>query len=440
MDLSIVLQSGVDMVAYVVVIVLILGITSLLISRKTNISYIPLLIVFGILVGPVFGIIGRGIARSLFDYVRVFGLFIILFAEGHHLWRSLLVKNFTTIALLDTVGLLITAVIAAFAFSFFFHLPFVVGFLFGAIISATDPATLIPLFKQHHINQDVETVIVTESIFNDPLGIVLTSLALVFVMPKAPSAMAVESIARYITLYPASIVYFIYEVGMSIFIGAIIAYIGYLGIKKLKLRKSPYIEILALTLAFGGFIIGEIALASGFLVATVVGILLGNHDDFFHDTTPETTAAIERDSHFNDTLAMLGTVFIFVLLGASLNLSMMSLNVLIYGILIALLIVFVARPIAALIILPKWKFKKFMFISLEGPRGVVPSALASLPLSLGMRFHDVQMVQWGEIILSATVITVLLSVVVETVWVPFLKGKLLNEPEPEGDEVGAQPL
>ncbi|NPA75618.1 MAG: sodium:proton antiporter [Euryarchaeota archaeon] len=428
MDLSVVLQSGVDMVAYVVVLVLIIGITALLISRRTNISYIPLLIIFGILVGPVFGLISHDVARSLFEYVRVFGLFIILYAEGHHLWRSLLVKNFTTIALLDTVGLLITAIIAAFAFSWFFHVPFVVGFLFGAIISATDPATLIPLFKQHHVDRDIETVIVTESIFNDPLGIVLTSLALVFVMPQASSAHIVEAIANYITLYPAAIVYFLYEVGMSIFLGVVVAYLGYFGIRKLKLRKSPYIEILALSLAFGGFILGEVLLASGFLAATVIGILLGNHDDFFHDTTPETTSAINRSIDFNDTLAMLGTIFIFVLLGASLNTSMMKWDVLIYGVLIALIIVFVARPIATLVILKKWGFKKYLFISLEGPRGVVPSALASLPYSLGVRYHDLNMIHWGEIILSATVITVLLSVIIETVWVPYLKKKLLDQP------------
>ncbi len=434
MNPSNVLQSGVDVVAYVVVVVLILGITALLISRKTNISYIPLLIIFGILAGPVLGLIGRDVARDMFEYVRVFGLFMILFAEGHHLWRSLLVKNFTTIALLDTVGLLITALISAFAFSLVFNVPFAVGFLFGAIISATDPATLIPLFKQHHIDRDIETVIVTESIFNDPLGIVLTSLALVFVMPQAPSAQVVEGIANYITLYPAAVVYFLYEVGMSIFIGVVIAYAGYFGIKKLQLRKSPYIEILALTLAFGGFVLGEVVMASGFLVATVVGILLGNHDDFFHDTTPETTEAINRDIHFNDTLAMIGTIFIFVLLGASLNLSIMTPTVLVYGIIIGLIIVFVARPIAALVILPKWKFKKYLFISLEGPRGVVPSALASLPLALGMRFHDAQMIQWGEIILCATLVTVLVSVIIETLWVPVLKKKLLEQPTPEMPE------
>ncbi len=425
-NISMVLHSGVDMVAYTVLVIILLGMLALLISRRTKISYIPILIIFGILSGPVFGIIDRKLALEMFEYVRVFGLFIILFAEGYHLWRSLLIKNFTTIALLDTVGLFITAILAGLAFSMLFHLPFAVGFLFGSIISATDPATLIPLFKQYHVNRDIETVIVTESIFNDPLGIVLTSLALVFVIPQAPSAQPVEKLAEYVTLYPAAILYFLYQIGMSVFIGAIVAWAGYEAIKKLKIRKSPYVEILALALAFGGFVVGEIVGASGFLVATVIGILLGNHDDFFHDNSPEIQYAVRWHMHFNDTLAMLGTIFIFVLLGASLNIYMLTPSMILYGTLIALFIVFIARPLATLVILPKWKIKKYLFISLEGPRGVVPSALASMPLMLGMRYQNTQLIQWGEIILSATIITVLLSVIIESLWVPYLKKKLLG--------------
>ncbi len=426
LDIELVLHSTVNVVAFAVLIVLILGITALLISRRTNISYIPILIIFGIIVGPLLGIINRNVALGMFEYVRVFGLFIILFAEGYHLWRSLLAKHFTTIALLDTVGMVATALLTGFAFSLLFHAPFTVGFLFGSIVAATDPATLIPLFKQHRVDRDIETVIVTESIFNDPLGIVLTSIALIFLMPNIPNGHLIGTLANYVTLYPAAVIYFIYQIGMSVAIGALVAYLGYEGITKIKLRKSPYVEILALTLAFGGFVLGEVVQASGFLVTTTIGILLGNHDDFFHDRTPQVTHAIRWHMHFNDILSTLSTIFIFVLLGASMNIYTITPMALLYGTLIALFIIFVARPIATLIILPKWSFKKYLFISLEGPRGVVPSALASLPLMLGIAYNNHQLIYWGDIILSATVVTVLVTVIVETTWVPYLKKKLLS--------------
>ncbi|MGC8707493.1 MAG: cation:proton antiporter, partial [Athalassotoga sp.] len=166
--------SHVDLIVFSLVVVMTLGFITFFLSKKVNISSIPILIVLGIIFGPVLGFIGRGNATTLFNYVRVIGLVIILFAEGHNLKWPLLKKHMATIGILDTIGLFVTAIVAGLFFSLFFHLPFLAGFLFGAIISATDPATLIPLFKQNKVNENIRTVIVTESIFNDPLGIVLT--------------------------------------------------------------------------------------------------------------------------------------------------------------------------------------------------------------------------------------------------------------------------
>ncbi|ALM76574.1 cation:proton antiporter [Thermococcus barophilus] len=423
-----VLVPDVDTIAYILFMVLAVGMVSLLISRRFNVSYVPLFVFFGILAGPVLGLINRSLAHELFSYVRVFGLVMILFAEGHTLSWKMLKRNMGTIAVLDTVGLLITAVIAGIAFSVLFHTPFIVGFLFGAIIGATDPATLIPLFRQYKVKEDIETVIVTESIFNDPLGIVLTSVAIALLLPQAPSAAVLESIARYISIYPAAVVFFLYELGMSIGIGVLLGVFGYYFIKKTGIKGFPEIEVFALMLAFGGFLLGEYVKASGYLVATVTGIVLGNHKVFFRDnprTVKRIMRAIEKEVHFNESLATLATIFIFALLGASLDMTVITSNLL-PGMILAFVVILIARPIAVLPILPWWKPKEYLFIALEGPRGVVPSALASLPLTLGLVYHDQQMIQWGEIILGATVITVLVSVIVETLWVPLLRERLLE--------------
>ena len=203
------------------------GVITFLFSEKTGVSYVPILIVLGLLVGPVSQVVERSIAHQLFNYARVFGLIVILFAEGHNLKWSLLKKHVATIGILDTIGLLITVVVSAAFFSWLLHVPFAVGFLFGAIISATDPATLIPLFKQHGINENMKSIIVTESIFNDPLGIVMTILAIALLVPQASSARFIEGIARFTTLYPAAVVFFLYEVVASLAIGVGFGLLGY---------------------------------------------------------------------------------------------------------------------------------------------------------------------------------------------------------------------
>ncbi len=418
---------NVDVLSYTLAIVMFLGMISYLFGERVHISYIPILIIVGMIFGPIIGMINREMAHYIFDYMRVFGLVIILFTEGHDLKWPLLKKHMATIGILDTVGLLITAVVAAFAFSAIFHAPFVVGFLFGAIISATDPATLIPLFKQHKVDENIKTVIVTESIFNDPLGIVLTTLAIAFLLPSAQSAQFMESIAKYTTIYPAAVIFFLYEIGVSIAVGVGLGILGYWLIRWLRLERTPVIY--ALSLAFGGFFIGEYLQASGYLVATTIGIVLGNHKIFFKrfGESKNVQQALDFELRFNETLSSLSTVFIFLLLGASLDLQVIEAN-LFWGILIALIVVFIARPLAGTTLLPlgKWSWREYLFISFEGPRGVVPAALASLPLSLGRLHHNPQLIQWGETILSVTVIVVLTSVILETVWVGYLKKTLLQ--------------
>ncbi|WP_456443713.1 cation:proton antiporter [Thermococcus sp.] len=419
---------SVEMMVFVFFIVMAIGFISLLISQRTNVSYIPLFIFFGMFIGPVLNFVNRDLAHVLFDYVRVFGLVMILFTEGHNLSLFLLKKRLGTVLTLDTVGLLITALIAAAVFSWLFHVPFVVGFLFGAIISATDPATLIPLFRQHRVRQDIETIIVTESIFNDPLGIVLTSVAVALLVPQAPSARILEMMAGHIGIYPAAVVFFLYQMLASIVIGIGMGFLGYWILKRTGVMEFPDVIIYSLSLAFGGFLLGEMVHASGYLVATVTGIVLGNHKILFKEdikTARWIVKAIEREVHFNESLAAIATIFIFTLLGASIDLSVIY-DYLWKGILISFAIIFVARPLAALPILKWHNVKEYLFISLEGPRGVVPSALASFPLTLGLTYHDLQLIHWGEIILGVTIIAVLTTVIVETLWVPFLREKLLT--------------
>ena len=423
-----VLIPSVDLLAYVFFVTLSVGLASLLISQRFNVSYIPLFVFFGILIGPVLGLLNRNLAHGLFNYVRVFGLVMILFTEGHNLSMVLLKRRLGTVLTLDTIGLLVTALIAGWFFSWVFHVPLLVGLLFGAIISATDPATLIPLFRQYRVRQDIETIIVAESIFNDPLGIVLTSVAVALLVPQASSARILEAIAGRVGIYPAAVLFFLYQMLASIAIGAVIGVLGYSFLKKARVMDFPEVVIFSLALAFGGFLLGELFHASGYLVATVTGIVLGNHKTFFKEdleTARWIIRAVEREVHFNESLATMATVFIFTLLGASIDPSVIV-SYLLPGLAVAAVLMLVARPLAALPIL-KWHTpKEYLFISLEGPRGVVPAALASFPLTLGITYNNPQLAQWGEIILGVTIITVLTTVIVETLWVPFLRRRLLE--------------
>ncbi|MCD6323725.1 MAG: cation:proton antiporter [Desulfurococcales archaeon] len=193
-------------------------------------------------------------------------------------------KHFTTIAFLDTLGLVATAFVGGWFFSLVFHAPMLIGFLYGAIISATDLTILIPLFRQYKVGENLRTVLVTESIFNDPLGIVLTSVAVALTVPQATSARMIEYLASLTNMPVAAITYFMYQLVMSVAIGAGFEYLAHWLIVKMELYKSPEETVIfSLSVALAGFLVGEEIRASGYLIATTTGIILGNHHIFFKE-------------------------------------------------------------------------------------------------------------------------------------------------------------
>ncbi len=420
-------MSNTELIDFTVLAVMTLGFIAFLLSEKIHISSIPLLIGLGFLFGPVFGLIPFHQGHTIFSYARVFGLVLILYTEGHNLRWKMIKKHFKSIGLLATAGLLITATIGGALFCWLFNLPLGAGMLFGSIIAATDPATLIPLFKQNKVDENIKTVIVTESIFNDPLGIVLITLTLSLVAPHTAVAHPVEQIASYTTIYPAVFVFFFYEVVSALLLGVILGVAGYWIIRLFKPGLSP--QIFGLAIAFGGFLIGEAAHTSGYLVATTIGIIFGNHALIFNrwEESEGFKKFVKTEMRFNEAVSDLSSVFIFILLGATIDISTLN-ETLLKGAILGLGVVFIARPIASLVILPlkKWTFNEYLFIALEGPKGVVPAAMAGVPLSIGLATQNQDLIEWGHIIVSATIITVLVSVLVETMWMKPLSKKLLS--------------
>ncbi|NPA76043.1 MAG: sodium:proton antiporter, partial [Euryarchaeota archaeon] len=271
-----------------------------------------------------------------------------------------------------------------------------------------------------------ETIILTESIFNGPLAIILTMVALLIVIPVMPTAQEFISLTPGATVYLAAVFYFLYQMFASSLIGAAFAFIGYWSIKKLNIYHSPFTEVLALGLAFGAYVLGEALSASGFLAVTIYALILANHRQFFKRDDKKMDVAVKKSEHFNDLLASFSIILIFVLLGASLNALNTDVSILVYGIITALLVIFVARPVATLAILPKVGVRKYAFIALEGPKGAVAASMATLPVSLGQLFNDAQMIVWGEYILVATLMTVFLSMILESAWLTTLQKKLLG--------------
>ncbi len=396
------------------------------IGEKLNIPDIPLLLIFGLLVGPLLNIVTLKNAQDIFQYVSNIGLIIILLGGALEMRWIVLKRVLPTVAKLDVIGLIGLFSVSGLLFNLIFKIPLLspIGYLYGAIVCATDPATLMPVFSKSKINPKIALTLEAESVFNDPLGIVVTTILL----SSLGLAENLNPVINFITL----------AIG-----GGILGLIGG-KIYELIVSRWDFKEFVAplcvgfsfLLWYFGGEIFPKITHGyeiSGFMAVAIMGLYLGN--TLINDK--KLSKYVEEIDELCSRLSTLFRVLIFVFLGASISLSIL-LNYWLLGLLCALGSIFIARPIGVFIatsIPPASDIKERIYYALEGPRGVVPAALSATVYSLIINNPNLipaEITKYmpadaiANAILVATFITILTSVILQASWAEPLGKKLFK--------------
>src|ERR1700744_3519084 len=156
-------------------LILAVGTVAGLLAQKIRIPDVAVFLVAGIALGPhVLGLVEIKADSALNEIILLFGASYILFDGGASLRFDVLKRVWITIVVIATVGVLITAVIVGLAAHFILGIPLIVALLLGATLSSTDPATLVPIFRQVRIRDRVAQTVMSESAFNDAMGAILT--------------------------------------------------------------------------------------------------------------------------------------------------------------------------------------------------------------------------------------------------------------------------
>src|SRR5438477_13144216 len=136
--------------------ILAIGTIAGLLAQKIKIPDVAVFLIVGMLIGPgAMGLIDVRSDSALNQIVLLFGASYVLFDGGASLRFSVLKQVWITIVVLATVGVLITGAITAVAAYYVFGIPLIVALLLGASLASTDPATLVPIFRQFHIRDRV---------------------------------------------------------------------------------------------------------------------------------------------------------------------------------------------------------------------------------------------------------------------------------------------
>ncbi len=202
-------------------------------------------------------------------------LAFLLFAGALHVDFSKLRSEALPVALLATVGVLISTAIVGVATwgvagLLGIHLSLVWALVFGALISPTDPVAVLSLLKSVHLPESMEIKITGESLFNDGVGVVVFT---VLVSLAVQGSGAADGHGGSLSLVHAGEVFLFEAVG-----GAVLGIVaGYVSVHAMELIDDYPVEILiTLALVTGLYALALHVHTSGPIAVVVAGLFMGN--------------------------------------------------------------------------------------------------------------------------------------------------------------------
>lgn len=388
-------------------IILAVGTFSGLVARLVRIPDVVVFLLIGMLIGPgVLGLVDIKADSTINQLIMIFGSSYILFDGGASIRLKVLKEVWITIVVISTIGVLITAAITGVAAWYFLGLAPIVALLLGTVIASTDPATLVPVFKQVHIKDRVAQTVMSESAFNDAMGAILTFT----VLGVALGAGEFSAGDAVIDLFKQSL--------LGIVIGGVLGYLAAVFISHEKFgflaEFAPVVTLMAVIAAYMG---ADGMHASGFMAVFVFGIMIGNQASLGFKLTEHEDNLLED---YVMTTAFIMRMFIFILLGTQVDFGLMN-QYLLSGVAVVVVFMLVARPVTVfLCALPdrraKWSFKELLFMCWTRETGVIPGALAGI--LVGMKAPGAQ------IIASVTFIAILMTILIQATTTKWLARKL----------------
>ena len=388
-------------------LILAIGTLAGLLAQKIRIPDVAVFLVTGIAIGPqALGFIDIRADSALNQIILLFGASYILFDGGASLRLNVLKQVWITIVVIATIGLLITAVITGLAAQYILGVPMIVALLLGATLASTDPATLVPIFRQIHIRDRVAQTVMSESAFNDAMGAIVTFGVLAVATGSGEFSLA----SSLIDLIKQSVIGIVAGITLGYLAALLIAHekFGFLA------EHAPVVTLIAVV---GAYFAADGLRASGFMAVFVFGIVLGNRESFGIRMDEGEAAKLED---YVLTTAFIMRLFIFILLGAQVDFTLMS-QYWLGGVAVVIVLMLVARPATVfLCALPdrraRWSFAEMLFMCWTRETGVIPAALAGL--LLGMKAPGAQMIA------SVTFIAILMTILIQAPTTEWLGRKL----------------
>jgi cell volume regulation protein A len=376
--------------------------------RRTRVPDVLLLLLLGIVLGPVTGLVKPADFGHVGGVISMFALIVILFESGIDLKPEVIVRTWRPTLGLTLVTFAITIGVAYLIGFYLLGLTPMLAWILGATVGGTSAAVVIALVKSLKMAEPGGTVLILESALGDVLCIVLL-LGLV-------EAAALGS------LHAGKMIGSIFA---SLVCAGIIGLIGgfvWLAVLN-SVRQFPNTTFTTLAFLFILFGVSDMLGFSGAIAALAFGATLTNHSrmSFLHQATPfrdrELGVISESDVDFFMEILFLLKTFFFIYMGVSIRFTDMRL--------IGIAAIFTAAVFLLRIPIVKFTFprgsiewKDATLMTFMVPKGLVSAVLASIPVDRGL--------PGAELLRDFTYMVVLLSVCVTAVLIPLAETPLLS--------------
>ncbi|PTW50114.1 MULTISPECIES: cation:proton antiporter [Rhodovulum] len=340
---------------------------------------------------------------------------LLLFAGALHVKVEDLRAQALSVFVMATIGVALSVAVVGVGFSWLTGMPLLVALVFGAVVSPTDPVAVLGVLRAARLSRSLETTIAGESLFNDGVAYVVFLILIGLAFPAAHGA---HGAAEGGNAVAAAAMLFLREAVGGALLGGVL---GWLTFRVMRRIDDYALEVLiTLALAFGGY---ELAVAAGVsapIMAVVAGLMIG-HVGMKYGMSDETRKYVDAfwkmiDEILNAVLFLLIGIEVFAV-----AFDLDGIETLVAAVALSLAARLVSVAVPVLLIGRRQGFERgtIPIMTWGGLKGGISVALAlSLPDS-----------DWKPLILTATYVIVVFSILVQGLSVGALARRFSREPK-----------